>query len=171
MTRNKQTQERQERNIKNHAVKNHEIRDKHDNRNHDNHKDTKYVLTYLWLMVWFGKGPGPPSQRPFNIRAAKRQQGRSSSHAHIRVWLKVQELGLHRFWSLIPFTKGPFEYILLSHSHMPQDKSTRKAADGAPPAPLLPPAAMGAAHTALLAALRRQPAGRAGGSSPAALAE
>ena len=34
------------------------------------------------------------------------------------LWLKIKEPGLRRFYSLVPFTKGPFWYIYLSHSHV-----------------------------------------------------
>ena len=36
----------------------------------------------------------------------------------IWVWLKIKGLGLRRCWSLVPFTKVPFWYMLLSHSYM-----------------------------------------------------
>ena len=48
------------------------------------------------------------------------------------VWHKFQELGLRRFWSLVPFAKVPFWYMFLSHSHMSmgQHSTTRMCTPG-----------------------------------------
>ena len=41
-----------------------------------------------------------------------------SSRPHTWLWLKIKELGLRKFQSLVPFTKVPCWYIYLTHSHM-----------------------------------------------------
>ena len=44
------------------------------------------------------------------------------------LWLKIKELGLRRFWSLVPFTKGPILAHLFEPQPCPKQKRLRISA-------------------------------------------